>query len=80
MPNLNRAARDEAWSTIHTLLRCYKALSAEHAPAAERRRYLDRVQETATRAGITLTPAIRAALLETAERENATRGTLDLHR
>jgi len=80
MVKLNRNAKAEAERVIVTLTRCYRALSREQAPTTELRRYLDRIQSIADRAGIVLTPTLRARYLELAARESRARGSdMDLH-
>lgn len=79
MPRLNRAARDQAMQVIETLARCYHALSREHAPTPELRRYLDRIQTVADRYDIDLTPHLRALILDRAQATNERHGTMDLH-
>jgi hypothetical protein len=80
MPRLNRAAQDQALQVIETLARCYHALSRENAPTPELRRYLDRIQATATKAGIDLTPRLRALIYDRAQATNDEHGTMDLHK
>ena len=79
MTTLRRNQRDEAIRVITTLTRCYRALSRDHAPKPELRRYLDRIQNVATLYDIDLTPQLRAEILAQAEAENARHGTMDLH-